>query len=136
MNKKTTLMIFSALLLAANSVSASDYGLCINRSRGDITKQTACNNDEVRSQMRQINQKIAQIARIPSFAKLNQSQNSLENQFKYWQAFRNNFCAYSGVANGAYGDDEFFKSDCMRIMTEQYNKDLDQIMRGVYADPE
>ncbi len=136
MNKKMLLAIFSVGLFFAHAVNASDYGLCINRSRGDMKKQIDCNNDEVRSQMRQINQKIAQIGRNSEFMKLNKGQTTLENQFKYWQAFRNNYCTYAGVANGAYGDGAYFKSDCMRLLTQQYSSDLDKLMHGIYADPE
>jgi len=136
MAKKTALILFATGILVANAAYASEYGLCINRSRGDQTKQAECNNDETRRLMRQINQKMAQIARIPQFGKINQGKTSLNDQFKYWQAFRNNYCAYVNVSSGAGSDGAYFQAECIKIATQNYNEDLDRLLRDIYADPE
>ena len=92
---KKNLVAFSlALLLSSQSVQASDYGLCINRSKGDWRKQVVCNQDETRRLMREINNTYAKLARDPHFNRLNTGKTSLNEQFKSWQEYRNSYCSY------------------------------------------
>ncbi len=131
---KKNLVAFSlALLLGAQNVQASDYGLCINRSKGDWRKQVVCNQDETRRLMREINNTYAKLARDPHFNRLNTGKTSLNEQFKSWQEYRNSYCAYWEKAQSGYGDEEYHRAECMRLVTQKHYDDLENLIEMAYA---
>ena len=116
--KKLAAGILGLGIFGAAGAQASDYGLCINRSQGDWRKQVVCNQDETRSLMREITTIYGRLARNPLFGKFNRGAESLDNQFKSWKAYRDNYCLYYEASKSGYGDEEFHRTDCLRTMTE------------------
>lgn len=125
--------MISVLACCGNLAHASDYGLCINRAGADWRKQIVCEQDETRRLMREINNVYAQLARDPHFNKLNAGKTALNEQFKYWQAYRNSFCAYWEAAKSGYGDEAYQQAECLKLVTKKHYEDLQNLINMAYA---
>lgn len=134
MMKKFALVFLGLGLLVPSNASASEYGLCINKSRGDWRVQVTCNQDETRRLLREINNTYAKLARNPQFAKLNNGENAITKQFKDWKAYRDSYCAYYEASKSGHGDEEYQKTDCLRIMTRAHLDDLEALIANSLAD--
>ena len=132
MKKSFNLLILSTVLIS-HVAYASDYDLCINRSNSDWRKQTVCEQDETRRLMREITNTYAKLARDPHFNRLNSGKTSLNEQFKFWQAYRNSYCAYWEQAKSGYGDEAYHQAECMRLVTQKHYDDLENLINMAYA---
>lgn len=133
MIKKTILLLLGLGLWTSGIAQASEYGLCINKSRGDWRMQVTCNQDETRRLMREIANTYAKIARDHRFAKINNGQTALAKQLKDWQAYRDSYCAYYEISKSGYGDEEYQRTDCLLTMTQTHLKDLEAIITNSNA---
>lgn len=133
MIKKTILLLLGLGLWTSSIAQASEYGLCINKSRGDWRMQVTCNQDETRRLMREIANTYAKIARDPRFAKINNGQAALAKQSKDWQAYRDSYCAYYEISKSGYGDEEYQRTDCLLTVTQTHLKDLEAIITNSNA---
>lgn len=136
MIKKTILLLLGLGLWTSGIAQASEYGLCINKSRGDWRMQVTCNQDETRRLMREIANTYARIARDPRFGKINNGQTALAKQLKDWQAYRDSYCAYYEISKSGYGDEEYQRTNCLMRETQKQLKNLEALISNINTDIE